>query len=190
MSRPRNVDELRQLELRGYCPDFLFFWGHRPPRDGGIGPGCLSQWWYAPFRVSGVTYPTAEHFMMAGKARLFGDEVMTSRIIEGSSPGDAKALGRAIRDYDEKLWAESRYRIVVEGNIAKFGQHPDLLAYLAATEGLVLVEASPADRIWGIGLAAGDSRADRPSQWEGLNLLGFALMDVRERLAGKTLASS
>ena len=190
VSRPRNVGDLRKAELRGDRPDFLFFWGHRPQRDGGIGPGCLSQWWPAPFRVGGVTYPTAEHFMMAGKARLFGDEGMASRIIEASSPGDAKALGRAVRGYDEKLWVASRYAIVVEGNIAKFGQHPDLLAYLAATAGRVLVEASPADRVWGIGLAAGDSRAGWPSQWEGLNLLGFALMDVRERLAGETRASS
>jgi ribA/ribD-fused uncharacterized protein len=189
-SRPRNVGDLREAELQGDCPDFLFFWGHRPRRDGGIGPGCLSQWWPAPFVAGGVTYPTAEHFMMAGKARLFGDEEMASRIIEASSPGDAKALGRAVRGYDEKLWAASRYAIVVEGNIAKFGQHPDLLAYLAATAGRVLVEASPADRVWGIGLAANDSRVGRPSQWEGLNLLGFALMDVRERLAGGTPASS
>lgn len=189
-SRPRNVGDLRKLELRGDCPDFLFFWGHRPLRDGRIGPGCLSQWWPAPFQVGEVTYPTAEHFMMACKARLFGDEVMASRIIEATSPGYAKALGRAVQGYDEKQWAACRYRIVVEGNTAKFGQHPGLLAYLAATAGRVLAEASPADRVWGIGLAADDSRAGRPSQWEGLNLLGFALMDVRERLAVETPASS
>ena len=190
VSRPQNVGDLREAELRGDYPDFLFFWGHRPRRDGGIGPGCLSQWWPAPFVVGGVTYPTAEHFMMAGKAWLFWDDEMASRIIQASSPGDAKALGRSIRGYDEELWAASRYGIVVEGNVAKFGQHPDLLAYLAATAGRVLVEASPTDRVWGIGLAADDSRAGRPSQWEGLNLLGFALMDVRERLAGETRASS
>ena len=184
-TRPRGVDDLRQLEARGDCPDFLFFWGHRPQRDGGIGPGCLSQWWPAPFQVDGVTYATAEHFMMVGKARLFGDQVTASRILGTSSPSDAKALGRSVRDYDEKLWVESCYGIVVEGNLAKFGQQPDLLAYLAATAGSVLVEASPVDRVWGIGLAAADSRASRPSQWEGLNLLGFALMDVREQLAAE-----
>jgi ribA/ribD-fused uncharacterized protein len=133
-SRPRNVGDLRQLELRGVCPDFLFFWGHRPRRGGGIGPGCLSQWWPVPFQVGGVTYSTAEHYMMASKARLFGDEVTASRILGTSSPADAKALGRSVRGYEEKLWAESRYGIVVEGNTAKFGQHPDLLAFLAATE--------------------------------------------------------
>jgi ribA/ribD-fused uncharacterized protein len=87
-----------------------------------------------PFQVGGVTYSTAEHYMMASKARLFGDEVTASRILGTSSPADAKALGRSVRGYEEKLWAESRYGIVVEGNTAKFGQHPDLLAFLAATE--------------------------------------------------------
>jgi len=82
-----------EAELRGDRPDFLFFWGHRPQRDGGIGPGCLSQWWPAPFGFGGVTYPTAEHFMMAGKARLFGDEGMASRIIEASSPGRCEGAG-------------------------------------------------------------------------------------------------
>ena len=148
-SRPRNVGDLRKLELRGDCPDFLFLGAAGrsvTAEDRSWVPS--SQWWPAPFGVGGVTYPTAEHFMMAGKARLFGDEDMASRIIEASSPGDAKALGRAIEGYDEKLWAASRYVIVVEGNIAKFGQHPDLLAFLAATAGSVLVEASPADRVW------------------------------------------
>lgn len=188
--RPRSVGDLRQLELRGESPEFLFFWGHRQRRDGGTGPWCLSQWWPASFMVDGVTYPTAEHFMMAGKARLFGDEVMVPRILEAPSPRDAKALGRAVRGYDDDLWAASRYGIVVEGNTAKFAQDPVLLAYLAGTAGRVLVEASPADRVWGIGLAGDDSRAARPSQWEGLNLLGFALMDVRDRLAEVAPAAS
>jgi ribA/ribD-fused uncharacterized protein len=181
--RPRNVSDLCQLELRGCCPDFLFFWGHRPPRAGGVGPGCLSQWWPAPFRVGGTAYPTAEHFMMASKARLFGDELVASRILDDPSPGAAKTLGRAIRGYDEEMWAANRYSIVIDGNMAKFGQNPALLAYLVATAGRVLVEASPTDRVWGIGLAADDRRAAQPSQWKGLNMLGFALMDVRERLA-------
>jgi hypothetical protein len=167
----------------------LFFWGHRPRRDGQIGVGCLSQWWPAPFKVDGIIYPTSEHFMMVSKARLFGDEVMASRMLGAPSPGDAKALGRAVRGYEEERWAANRYGIVVEGNAAKFGQNPALLAYLAATADRILVEASPMDRIWGIGLAADDSRAGQPSQWRGLNLLGFALMDVREQLAEVMRAS-
>lgn len=128
--------------------------------------------------------------MMAGKARLFGDVIMAGRILEASSPGDAKKLGRSVRGYDEDLWAANRYDIVVQGNTAKFGQNPELLDYLASTAARVLVEASPTDRIWGIGLAAEDRRSDTPSQWKGLNLLGFALMDVRERLTRMTPPSS
>ena len=135
--------------------------------------------------VSGITYPTAEHFMMAGKARLFGDEAVALRILETTSPGDAKTLGRAVSGYDDKLWAERRYGLVVEGNTAKFGQNNALAEYLTSTGNRVLVEASPTDRIWGIGLAVDDSRTGRPSQWPGLNLLGFALMDVREHLADR-----
>jgi ribA/ribD-fused uncharacterized protein len=182
-ARPRDVADLRRLELAGEVPEFLFFWGHQPRPDGRPGPGCLSQWWPAPFAVAGLTYPTAEHYMMAGKARLFGDEAAAARIRRVPSPAEAKALGRAVPGYDEDRWAAARFGIVVEGSLAKFGQHPDLRAYLAATAGRVLVEASPSDRIWGIGLAAADPRAARPSRWAGLNLLGFALMEARDRLA-------
>ncbi len=124
-------------------------------------------------------------YLSNGGAFHDGGQGAASHILEPPSPGDAKALGRAVRGYDEELWAASRYGTVVEGNTAKFGQNLVLLAYLAATAGRVLVEASPTDRVWGIGLAADDSRVGQPSQWEGLNLLGFALMEVRERLAGE-----
>jgi ribA/ribD-fused uncharacterized protein len=114
--RPRNVSDLRQLEERGCCPDLLLFYGHHPSHAGRAGPGCLSQWWPAPFSVRGNGYPTAEHFMMAGKAGLFGDEMMASRILADPSPAAAKELGRAIRGYDEEIWAAHRYGIVLEGN--------------------------------------------------------------------------
>lgn len=71
---------------------------------------------------------------------------------------------------------------MLAGTVAKFTQHPDLAGVLARTGTQVLVEASPVDRIWGIGRAAGDPDALRPSRWLGLNLLGFALMEARERL--------
>lgn len=182
-SRPHDVRDLCRLEQEGHYIDFLFFWGHQTRRDGRVGLGCLSQWWPAPFTVSGLTYPSAEHFMMAGKARLFGDEAIVSRILDAPSPATAKSLGRAIPAYNDELWAANRYGIVVDGNMAKFSQNPDLLAYLLGTAGSILVEASPTDRVWGIGLPANDGRARQPSHWRGLNLLGFALMDVRERLA-------
>lgn len=182
ISRPCCIRDLCRLELHGDLPEFLFFWGHQQRRNGSIGTACMSQWWPAPFTVDELTYRTAEHFMMVSKARLFGDESAASRILAAESPREAKALGRAVRGFDEEVWKASRYRVVVDGNTAKFAQNPELLLYLTSTTGRVLVEASPEDQIWGIGLAADNNRSRRPSQWRGLNLLGFALMDVREKL--------
>jgi ribA/ribD-fused uncharacterized protein len=161
---------------------FVLFWGHRPERDGRIGPGCFSQWWAAPFTVDGVTYPTAEHWMMAQKARLFGDEQGLAKVLAARSPGAAKAAGRAIQPFDEDRWVATRYDIVVAGSRSKFEQHPSLREVLMRTGSKILVEASPTDRIWGIGLAASHEHAQVPSHWRGLNLLGFALMDVRDQL--------
>ncbi|MGY0231040.1 NADAR family protein [Longispora urticae] len=164
---------------------YLLFWGHRPQPDGSVGPGCLSQWWPAPFTVDGVRYGTAEHFMMAGKARLFGDTETAARILDAGGPGAVKALGRQVRGFDQATWEAHRLEIVVAGNVAKFGQNPDLKTYLLGTRNRVLVEASPLDRIWGIGLAADDPGAADPARWRGLNLLGVALMSARDQLAAE-----
>ena len=91
-------------------------------------------------------------------------------------------LGRQVRGFTERRWAERRFDLVVSGNLAKFGQHPELRDFLLGTGHRVLVEASPADRIWGIGLSADHEHATSPEHWPGLNLLGFALMGVRHRL--------
>ena len=181
----RTVDELVAFVLDGGQPDFLTFWGHRPPAAGGVGKGCLSQWWPVDFTVDGMTYPSAEHFMMAAKALLFGDTETADRVRQAPHPGAAKALGREVRGFDEQRWAERRFDLVVAGNLAKFGQHPDLLDFLLGTGSRVLVEASPQDAIWGIGLAADDDRAASPENWPGLNLLGFALMEVRDQLRSR-----
>lgn len=180
---PRTLAEARAAEAAGERLRWLFFWGHRPPRGGGIGPGCLSQWWEAEFTADGHTFRTAEHYMMFHKALLFGDEAAAKAILDADHPGAAKALGRQVRDFDETLWREQRYGIVVRGSLAKFGQHPPLRGFLLATRDRVLVEASPLDRIWGIGLAADDEQAASPAAWRGRNLLGFALMDARDALA-------
>ncbi|WP_129839218.1 NADAR family protein [Streptomyces sp. RFCAC02] len=180
---PRTVAEAERCEQEGRPLRFLFFWGHRPPRDGGVGAGCLSQWWEAPFEEDGHVFRTAEHYMMAHKAWLFGDGEIAGEVLAAGHPGEAKRLGRRVRGFDEESWERERYGIVVRGNAAKFRQHPPLRAFLTGTRKCVLVEASPVDRVWGIGLAAGDEAAARPSRWRGLNLLGFALMDVRDLLA-------
>ena len=161
---------------------FLFFWGNQPSHDGTITKSCLSQWWVADFVVAGITYPSTEHWMMAEKARLFGDEDMLVQILAAKSPAEAKKLGREIQGFDAEVWEAHKVGIVREGNLHKFGQHPDLLTFLLSTGDRVLVEASPVDDIWGIGLAADSPDAAHPEQWQGPNLLGFTLMDVRDQL--------
>ncbi len=132
--------------------------------------------------VEGRHYRTAEHYMMAEKARLFGDSLAFDRVLASPTPGAAKAVGREIVGFDERIWLAQRFQIVVDANFAKFTQNPALGDFLANTGYRVLVEASPVDAIWGIGLAADDPRAADPLAWNGLNLLGFALMEVRARL--------
>lgn len=168
---------------RGNRVEYIFFWGHRPRKDGRIDKSCFSQWYDSPFEVAGTHYPTAEHFMMAEKARLFADSQALGHILGARGPHEAKQLGRKVRGFNDAIWCQERYRIVVEANRAKFLQHPDLAHFLVSTGNRVLVEASPHDTIWGIGLAADDSRAGNPNLWKGLNLLGFALMEVRSELS-------
>lgn len=178
----RNLEDLLRAVRSGIIPTYLFFWGHKPLPNGEIGKPCFSQWWPSPFSIDGVSYPTAEHFMMAEKARLFGDEDASARILRALSPKEAKELGKKVKGFNEQVWVEARFRLVVAGNLAKFGQNGELGKYLLGTEDKVLVEASPVDRIWGIGLSADDEKVNNPEKWRGLNLLGFALMDVRQRL--------
>jgi hypothetical protein len=172
---------------RGWTPEYVLFWGHTP-KAPGVGRHVLSQWWPARFTVDGDTYVSAEHYMMAEKARLFGDQQTRRAILAATKPGAAKALGRSVFGFDDSHWERHRFDIVVAGSVAKFGQNAELAAYLAETGDKVLVEASPVDRIWGIGLAADDPRAQNPQEWQGLNLLGFALMRARALLAAKTPA--
>jgi ribA/ribD-fused uncharacterized protein len=182
MTPDQRLATLRAAEDADQPLDLLLFWGHKPTRSGALGTGCLSQWWPVVFTVDDVSYPSAEHWMMAEKARLFGDADGLAAVLRAASPGAAKAAGRTVRGFDEDRWCAARYDIVVTGNLAKFGQQPQLRDFLVATGRKVLVEASPFDRIWGVGLAATNPDATRPSRWRGQNLLGFALMDVRERL--------
>ena len=179
----RSREELTALTAAGAQPKWLMFWGHQPQRDGSAGAGSLSQWWPSAFTVDGVRYATAEHWMMAGKARLFGDDAAVEPILAARTPAEAKNLGRLVRGFDDERWNAARFELVVRGNAAKFGQDPALREYLLGTRSRVLVEASPRDRVWGIGLGAANEHACVPARWRGLNLLGFALMEARERLA-------
>lgn len=161
---------------------YLFFWGHQPSKDGSVTASCFSQWWHEGFTINGIRYATAEHWMMAKKAELFNDEEMLKKILVAKSPAEAKQLGRKVRNFDPKVWDEHCFDIVCEGNYHKFGQNEHLKDFLLETKERVIVEASPRDRIWGIGMGAGNENAERPQLWRGKNLLGFALMEAREKL--------
>jgi ribA/ribD-fused uncharacterized protein len=178
----RTREELVAFLDRGGTADFLLFWGHTPKSER-VDAACLSQWFARAFTVDGPRYATAEHFMMAEKARLFRDQDALARILEAKSPAEAKALGRAVRGFDPDAWESARFDAVVRGNVAKFGQNEDLLAFLRSTKQKVLVEASPHDRVWGIGMGASNPEARLPARWRGRNLLGFALMAARAQLA-------
>jgi ribA/ribD-fused uncharacterized protein len=177
-----SQDALVKQVQAGAKIKYLHFWGHRPRSDGRVGVSCLSQWWPSPFVVDGLTYATAEHWMMAAKARLFKDEEAERRVLAAGHPSQAKNAGRLVRGFDEETWQRERFALVVEGSVHKFTAHEDLREFLLNTGDRVLVEASPVDRVWGIGLAADDEAASTPERWRGPNLLGFALMEARDRL--------
>jgi ribA/ribD-fused uncharacterized protein len=141
----------------------------------------FSQWHPCRFVVDGRAFNCAEQFMMHGKAMLFGDEATAAKILASDAPKTHKALGRKVTPFDDATWKASREAIVRAGSRAKFTQNPHLLEQLLATHG-TLVEASPFDRIWGIGLRATDPRAQDPKTWRGQNLLGTILTELRDEL--------
>jgi ribA/ribD-fused uncharacterized protein len=159
---------------------FTFFFTEASP---------FSQWYRSTFTVEGQAFSCAEQYMMFGKAQLFGDAAIAAEILAADHPRQHKALGRKVKPFDDATWRRGREAIVMTGNRAKFTQSPALLAQLLATRGTTLVEASPYDKIWGIGLAASDPRAADPAQWKGQNLLGKILTALRDELLAQGVAA-
>ena len=145
-------------------------------------PSAFSQWTLSPFTVDLVEYNCAEQFMMASKARLFGDDTALSAILATKDPREQKHLGRHVRLFDPELWRSECEHIVLHGNLAKFSQNEEMHLALIQTGDRRLAEASPHDALWGIGLSAHDPRASSPDSWCGQNLLGQALENAREIL--------
>jgi ribA/ribD-fused uncharacterized protein len=181
-SKMRSRQALLEYVNRGEKVEYLFFWGHERAKNG-VSKSCLSQWYASPFECEGYRFPTAEHYMMYRKARLFGDSDAVHRTLEADNPGKVKAIGREIRGFDQESWNAHRFEIVLAGNLAKFSSDPVLRDFLLGTGKRVLVEASPVDKIWGIGMAQDNPSRENPNSWKGLNLLGFALMGVRDQLS-------
>jgi len=144
----------------------------------------MSNWHLSTFELHGITFNCAEQYMMYSKAMLFGDKYIADEVLKTKSPREQKALGRKVRNYDNAVWEQQRFQILYEGCLAKFRQDEVLKKKLLSTNELHLVESSPSDTIWGIGLAQDHPDATNPQNWKGLNLLGEVLMKVRKTLKG------
>ncbi len=150
---------------------FVYFWQKH---------SLFSQWHRLPFTHRGEVFVTAEQWMMAGKARVFGDEATRARILATEDPAEQKSLGRKVSPFDGAVWEARSFGVVYLGNALKFRAGTPQRERLVETAGFTLVEASPMDTIWGIGLGAENERALRRSTWRGKNRLGAVLTALRD----------
>lgn len=155
---------------------YVLFWGNT----------CFSQWHPSKFVVNDIEYNCAEQYMMAEKARLFNDSITESKIMSSKNPRDQKKLGRQVSNFDADIWSGKAKEIVYKGNMHKFNQNPAFKKELMDTNNLILVEASPYDKIWGIGLSEDDDRCLNKDTWQGLNWLGEVLTKLRNDFSSGT----
>lgn len=151
---------------------------HNPNEDNGY----LSNWYLSKFTIDNVTFSSMEQYMMYRKAVCFHDESVAAQILATEDVAEIKALGRVVSNYDECLWNGIRQIVVYEGLLAKFSQNNELKEKIKVTGNVVLAECAVKDRIWGIGLSMKDPDRFDKTKWKGQNLLGYALMMVRESL--------
>lgn len=177
-----SVQSVLEEQNAGKKRDIIYFWGHRP-KDGAYSKEVFSQWYLADFYVGHQKYCCMEQYMMSKKAQLFGDEEIEKQIMGAQTQNEIKSLGRKVKNFEESVWNEFKSLIVMTGNYYKFAQLPKLRKYLLSTGDALLVEASPYDTIWGIGMSADEAKNCDITKWRGSNLLGFALMTVRDELA-------
>jgi len=176
-----HIESLIKERNSGIKKDIVLFWGHTK-KEGKIGKECFSQWYPVDFRVNADQFWCMEQFMMSQKAKLFGDQEIFEKIMGETEQKKIKQLGRKVSGFDQKIWDQVKYDIVLTGNYYKFSENSKLRTILLDTGDSILAEASPYDKIWGIGFGAGSQESNHPEQWKGINLLGFALMEVREEI--------
>lgn len=177
-----SVDDILKEKKTGIERNQILFWGHHPRNETEIDKSCLSQWYMADFYVGHIKYCCMEQYMMSKKAELFGNVEIRDRIMNTDKQEEIKQLGREVRPFESKIWNQFKRSIVLTGNYYKFSQIPKLRHFLMDIGEALLVEASPYDEIWGIGLSEEAAREGNVDHWRGRNLLGFALMEVRDEL--------
>lgn len=150
---------------------YVFFWGSE-----------FSNWYDCFFRYRGLLFYNSEQAFMYEKAKFFHDDIIASQILACDNPSVCKSLGRKVRGFDTKKWLTAGYPFMVEINYAKYNQNLQLKELLLSTGDKTIVEASPYDNIWGIGIHWNDDNCLDESKWKGQNLLGKALMEVRKQL--------
>lgn len=151
---------------------------HNPNEENGY----LSNWYLSDFKIGDNRFSSMEQYMMYCKAICFHDEFVAAQILATDDVAKIKSFGRMVSNYDENLWNGVRQIVVYEGLFAKFSQNEELKEKLKATSRALLAECAVKDRIWGIGLSMKDPDRTDKTKWNGQNLLGYALMMVRERL--------
>lgn len=152
---------------------------HNPDEENAY----LSNWYPSDFTVNGINFSSMEQYMMYQKALRFGDTKIADKILATDDVAKIKKLGREVQGYDDSVWNGVRQIIVYEGLMAKFSQNEDLKAKLLETKDVILAECAVRDKIWGIGLSMTDEKRFDKDKWKGQNLLGYALMLVREHLS-------
>lgn len=140
----------------------------------------FSQWFRCRFYADGIRFITAEQYMMFHKAMLFHDSETAKKILATEEIAEHKRLGRRVKKYNEEVWVLHRRRVAYEANKHKFSQDLTLLETLLHTAGEILVEASPNDKVWGVGMSAEDPDIADPAKWRGENYLGYVLTMLRE----------
>jgi len=176
-----NKQQLIDSLAQGNKFDFVFFGGEGLAQQVDA-RRCFSQWYMADFEVDGHRFVNSAHYVMAAKAKLFGDDEAYHKLLAVSSTDDIQTLGRSIQGFNEQLWLDNRMSIVETSVEQKFAQNPILMAFLKDSADKVIAEANPVDKIWATGVAEDDANATNPAEWRGDSLLGFVIMAVRSRL--------
>ena len=176
-----SLSKLKTDFNKGKKIDFLFFYGHTNDKNE-ITKSSLSQWYIKDFKANNLTFNCMEKYMMYNKALLFDDKKIAEEILNNNQPKTIKGLGRKVSNFKDETWDKVKYTIILKGNYHKFSQNNDLRNFLLNTKNKILVEASPYDKVWGIKMKYDNENIENPFFWQGENLLGFALMEVRDEI--------